>query len=82
MSMDFPVSLDWSTEEVIAVIRFFETLEKAHHEYVDRDIILKEYRRFKEIVPSKSEEKQLFHHYDQKLNISCYQLVKKARENA
>ncbi|NEU29517.1 UPF0223 family protein [bacterium LRH843] len=75
-----PISMDWSTEEVIDVIKFFETVEKASNNNIDREKTLAAYRRFKEIVPSKSEEKQLFKQYDEELGISCYQVIKKARE--
>jgi uncharacterized protein YktA (UPF0223 family) len=75
-----PISLDWSTEEVITVIQFFETIEKAYKKGVEREKLLRDYRRFKEIVPSKSEEKQLFKQYDEELGISSYHVIKKARE--
>lgn len=82
MDKSLPISLDWSTSEVIDVIQFFETVEKAHHNKVGREELLAHYRRFKEIVPSKSEEKQLFKQYDEELGISCYHIIKKAREQS
>jgi uncharacterized protein YktA (UPF0223 family) len=80
MDSKMPISLDWSTEEVVDVIRFFEVVEKAYKGGVEREKLLVHYRRFKEIVPSKSEEKQLFKQYDEELGISSYQVIKKARE--
>ncbi|MFC0470577.1 UPF0223 family protein [Halalkalibacter kiskunsagensis] len=80
MESKLPISLDWSTQEVIEVIRFFEVVEKAYKGGVDRQSLLAHYRRFKEIVPSKSEEKQLFKQYDEELDISSYHVVKKARD--
>ncbi|WP_332632247.1 UPF0223 family protein [Halalkalibacter flavus] len=80
MESKLPISLDWSTEEVITVIQFFETIEKAYKKGVEREKLLRDYRRFKEIVPSKSEEKQLFKQYDEELGISSYHVIKKARE--
>ncbi|MCM3759294.1 UPF0223 family protein [Alkalihalobacillus oceani] len=82
METKLPISLDWTTEEVIDVIQFFETLEKASKQNVDRGQVLDKYRRFKEIVPSKSEEKQLFKAYDEELGISCFHTLKKIREQA
>ncbi|WP_209125821.1 UPF0223 family protein [Alkalihalobacillus sp. BA299] len=79
--MDMPISLDWSKEEVIDVMAFFQAVEEAHISGVDRAKVLSLYRRFKEIVPSKSEEKQLFKQYDQESGVSCYHVIKKAREN-
>ena len=75
-----PMSLDWSKEEVIDVMAFFQAVEEAHANGVERAKLLSLYRRFKEIVPSKSEEKQLFKQFDQEAGVSCYHAVKKARE--
>lgn len=79
--MEMPISLDWSKEEVADVISFYQAVEEAYDKGIDRDTLLAHYRRFKEIVPSKSEEKQLFKKYEESTNISCYHAVKKARES-
>ncbi|WP_342707792.1 UPF0223 family protein [Anaerobacillus alkalilacustris] len=78
MNINIPISLDWTKDEVIDVVQFFYCIEKAYETGVDRQEFLKSYRRFKEIVPSKSEEKQLFRQFDQESNYSCYQVVKEA----
>ncbi|GAE28015.1 hypothetical protein JCM9140_4200 [Halalkalibacter wakoensis JCM 9140] len=80
MESKLPISLDWSTEEVITVIQFFELVEKTYKQGVEREKLLGHYRTFKQIVPGKSEEKQLFKQYDEELGISSYQVMKKARE--
>ncbi|ARK31159.1 UPF0223 family protein [Halalkalibacter krulwichiae] len=80
MESKMPISLDWSTQEVVDVIQFFELVEQAYKTGVEREKLLGHYRRFKEIVPSKSEEKQVCKQYDEELNISTYQVIKKARE--
>ncbi|MCD8500609.1 MAG: UPF0223 family protein [Bacillaceae bacterium] len=38
------------------------------------------YRRFKEIVPSKSEEKQLFKKFDDETGFVCFRVVKAAMD--
>lgn len=80
MKTTLPISLDWSTEEVIDVVHFFQAIEQAYDQGIAREDLLGKYRRFKEIVPSKSEEKQLFRAYEQENDVSCYQTIKKARE--
>jgi uncharacterized protein YktA (UPF0223 family) len=80
LETNMPISLDWSTEEVIDVIDFFQAVEKAYENGCARENLLSLYRRFKEIVPSKSEEKQLFKQFDEDSGVSCYHTVKKARE--
>ncbi|MFV8826990.1 UPF0223 family protein [Alkalihalobacterium sp. APHAB7] len=79
--MNMPISLDWSKKEVIDVMAFFQAVQEAHGSGVERAKLLSLYRRFKEIVPSKSEEKQLFKQFDEEAGVSCYHAVKKARED-
>lgn len=53
----YPMNEDWSTEEAIDVISFFQAVELAYEKGVERDVLMSAYRRFKEIVPGKAEEK-------------------------
>lgn len=78
MNINIPISLDWTKEEVIDVVQFFHGVEKAYEKGIERAEMLKLYRRFKEIVPSKSEEKQLFKQFDDESNYICYNVVKEA----
>lgn len=78
MNINIPISLDWTKEEVIDVVQFFHGVEKAYETGIERAEMLKLYRRFKEIIPSKSEEKQLFKQFDNDSNYICYNVVKEA----
>ncbi|MFD2359973.1 UPF0223 family protein [Saccharococcus thermophilus] len=57
MNYSYPFSYDWSTQEIIDVIKFFEAIETVYEKGMEREKLMNVYRRFKEIVPSKSEEK-------------------------
>lgn len=57
MEYQYPIDYHWSTEEIVDVIKFFEHIEAAYERGIERDVLMASYRRFKEIVPSKSEEK-------------------------
>lgn len=81
MEAYYPIQADWSTQEVIDVIQFFEAIEQAYERGIAREELLRRYRRFKEIVPSKSEEKQICCEYEETSHVSCYQTLKKARED-
>jgi uncharacterized protein YktA (UPF0223 family) len=81
MEIEYPILMDWDKEEVVDVIQFFQCIEKAYEKGVHRSELLAAYKRFKEIVPSKSEEKQLCGKFDKETGHSCYRTVKKAREN-
>lgn len=78
MNINIPISLDWTKEEVIDVVQFFQGVEKAYENGIEKSEMLTLYKHFKVIVPSKSEEKQLFKQFDQESNYSCYHVVKEA----
>lgn len=50
---------DWTTEEAVDVIAFFQQVELAYEKGADREELLKAYRRFKEIVPGRPKKKAM-----------------------
>ncbi|GEL08877.1 UPF0223 protein [Salisediminibacterium halotolerans] len=78
----FPISMDWTTDEIVQVVHFFEAVNDAYEKGVDRETLLTRYRQFKNVVPSKAEEKQHFKDYEEQTGQSAYHVVKHARENA
>ena len=57
MEYQYPMDVDWTTEEKMAVISFFQAVEKAYETGIAKQALLEAYKRFKEVVPSKAEEK-------------------------
>lgn len=80
MGYQYPLEETWSTKEMMDVVNFYTLVEKAYEVGVRRDQLLKAYKQFKEIVPSKSEEKIFFSAFEKASTYSSYQVVKKARE--
>ena len=80
MEYSYPISPDWSTEEIVDVIQFFEGIEQAYEKGIKREVMLAKYRRFKEIVPSQSEEKTIFREFEEVSGYVSYQVVKQAKE--
>ena len=80
--MDYsdPLDLDWSTEEMVQVVRFFEAVEQAYETSVSREVLMEAYRQFKVVVPSKAEEKTIFRQFEKASSYSCYHAVKLAKE--
>lgn len=78
-SYSYPFSFDWSTQEVIDVVKFFRAIEEAYEKGIERDKLMAAYRRFKEIVPSKSEEKRLCNEFEESSGYSSYHAVKKMK---
>ena len=64
MEYEYPIDLDWSNEEMISVINFFNHVEKYYESGVTAGDFMDAYKRFKEIVPAKAEEKQIFNTFE------------------
>ncbi|MBS4212000.1 MULTISPECIES: UPF0223 family protein [Neobacillus] len=80
MEYQYPIDYRWSTEEIVDVVHFFEAIEKAYESGIERDQLMSVYRRFKEIVPSKAEEKTICGEFEEISGYSSYRAIKKAKE--
>jgi uncharacterized protein YktA (UPF0223 family) len=80
MEYTYPFSLDWSTNEIVDVVQFFEAIENAYEKGVKREELLKKYRRFKEIVPSIAEEKTYFREFEKESGYASYPIIKQMKE--
>lgn len=76
----YPIDHTWSTDEIVDVIKFFECIEQAYEKGIDRDVLLSVYRRFKEIVTSKAEEKKLCGEFEEMSGYSSYRTMQKAKD--
>lgn len=82
MEYSYPFSIDWSQDEIVTVIQFFQRIEQAYEKGVDRDDLLENYRKFKKVVPAKSEEKQFGKEFEDSSGYSLYQTIKKAKSTS
>ncbi|GAA5418008.1 UPF0223 protein BH2638 [Paraliobacillus ryukyuensis] len=80
MNYSYPIDESWSTNEVIDVVNFLSLVEKAYEQSVKRNDLILAYRRFKQIVPSKSEEKQIDKQFEKETGYSVYRTVQHARK--
>ncbi len=80
MEYQYPIDYSWTTEEIIDVVKFFEAIEKSYETGIERENVIKAYRRFKEIVPSKAEEKTICGEFEEISGYSAYRTIKKAKE--
>ncbi|GGM20326.1 UPF0223 protein [Paraliobacillus quinghaiensis] len=80
MQYSYPIDDSWSTDEIIKVVNFLSLVEKAHEDGIRRDDLLIAYTKFKQIVPSKSEEKQIGKKFEKETGFSIYQTIKRAQE--
>mgnify|MGYP003507696231 FL=1 len=80
MEYSYPLSLDWSTQEIVDVVAFFEAVEAAYEKGIIAGDFLRVYRRFKEVVPSQAEEKTICRDYEEASSYVPYHVVKAAKE--
>lgn len=76
----YPLDINWSTEEITSVLSFLNQVEKAYESKVEVQKLLTTYKAFKEVVPSKSQEKQIDREFEKSSGYSTYQVLKKAKE--
>ncbi|AGK52921.1 UPF0223 family protein [Bacillus sp. 1NLA3E] len=81
MEYQYPIEIDWSTNEIVDVIKFFECVEKGYEKGIDREELMKAYRRFKEIVPGKAQEKKICAEFEETSGFSPYLTVKAGKES-
>ncbi|MGG0728762.1 UPF0223 family protein [Bacillus paramycoides] len=82
MEYQYPLDYDWSNEEMVAVVKFYEAIEKVYEKGVLREELMELYRRFKEIVPSKAAEKKIDKEFQAVSGYSIYRAIQKAKEVA
>ncbi|SEN64647.1 Uncharacterized protein YktA, UPF0223 family [Amphibacillus marinus] len=82
MNYNFPLDESWSTNEIVSVVEFLSIIEQAYHKAISAQEIISKYRRFKEIVPSKGEEKAIGRQFEKETGCSLYLTVKQAQQNS
>lgn len=82
MEYQYPISHHWSTEEIVDVIRFFQSVEQVYEKGIERGALMESYRRFKEIVPGKADEKNICNEFEEVSGYSTYKAVQKMKQAA
>ncbi|WP_442760400.1 UPF0223 family protein [Enterococcus italicus] len=77
---EYPLNLDWNTEEMVAVIAMWNAVEKAYEKGVKISDLLTAYQDFKKVVPSIGEEKQLNKQFEISSSYSLYRTITNAKE--
>ena len=75
----YPLESDWTTEEILHVRSFYQAVEIGYEEGVLAGKFEEAYNDFKEIVPSKSEEKKMFKEYEKASGYVPYLLIKQLK---
>ena len=77
----YPIDLDWTSEEMAIVVKMLNGLEQAYESSINREELLSRYKAFKQVVPSKMEEKQLGNSFEKISGYQLYGTIKKARNS-
>lgn len=78
---EYPIDIDWQKEEIVQVVELWRLVELAYEKGVDRETFLEQYNLFKQVVPSKGEEKSWGNHFEEQSGYSLYRVVKAAKES-
>lgn len=79
MNYSYPIDETWTKTEIIDVVNFFSLVERTYEDGILREDLLLAYERFKQVVTSKSEEKQLDAKFQKGSGYSSYRAVQKAK---
>lgn len=75
----YPLDLDWTTEEMVVVMHQWDLLEQAYEKGVEVATFLKGYQDFKKVVPSLGQERRLGKEFQQLSGYSLYHTLQAAK---
>ncbi|GGI41447.1 UPF0223 family protein [Mammaliicoccus stepanovicii] len=81
MEYSYPFDVDWSQEEILQVITFFNLIEDAYESSANRENLKEAYANFKKIVPGKSQENNIYKEFKEASGYDGYKVIKELKEN-
>lgn len=81
MEYQYPLDLDWSNDETVEVIKFFNQIENYYEKSIIGTELMEQYKKFKQIVPSKAEEKQIFKEFEEKSGYNSYKVIQEVKKH-
>ncbi|KRM60058.1 UPF0223 family protein [Secundilactobacillus malefermentans] len=79
----YPLEEDWDSADIIAVTNLYRNVEEAYENNAGilKDDLISAYARFKQVVPTKAQEKQLDRSFEQVSGgYSIYRTVKEGKQ--
>lgn len=77
----YPLDEEWTTEEIVSVVEFFEAVETGYDEGIEAGQLKGHYKHFKRVVPSKSEEKTLFKEFKERSGFEPFTLTRQLKDS-
>ncbi|UEX89461.1 UPF0223 family protein [Staphylococcus ratti] len=81
MDYQYPIDVDWTQDEMVQVITFFNAIESYYEASVDSTTLMARYKEFKKIVPGKADERNIFNAFKEQSGYDSYRVMKQAKEN-
>ncbi|MDF0480418.1 UPF0223 family protein [Vagococcus sp. PNs007] len=79
-SYSYPLDLDWSQSEMVVVMEMWQVLEDVYEKGVEKEAFLSVYKKFKTVVKSIGEERQLGKDFEAASGYSLYRTVQEAKK--
>lgn len=76
----YPIDLDWTTDEMVIVTNLWSAVEQANETGIDTKLFLKTYKEFKTVIKSIGEEKRLGNEFQKASNYSLYRTLQQAKK--
>lgn len=76
----YPLDLDWTTDEMVIVTNLWSAVEQANETGIDTGTFLRTYQQFKTVVKSIGEEKRLGNEFQKASGYSLYRTVQQAKK--
>ncbi|MBM7688152.1 hypothetical protein BCR24_00050 [Enterococcus ureilyticus] len=76
----YPLDLDWTTDEMVIVTDMWSAVEEAYESGIDTVRFLNTYKEFKTVVKSIGEEKRLGNEFEKASGYSLYRTVQQAKK--
>lgn len=81
MDYQYPIDVDWSQEEMVQVISFFNAIEAYYESSINREVLMTRYQAFKKVVPGKADEKNIFNTFKSESGYDSYRVMKEAKNH-
>lgn len=78
----YPLDLDWSTDEMVIVTNMWTSVEQANEQGIPVEKFLANYQQFKTVVKSIGEEKRLGNEFQKASGYSLYRTVQQAKKQS
>ncbi len=81
MEYNYPLDYTWSTDDILDVVSLYNAVEQAYEKGISKEDFLTAYRRFKTVVGTKSEEKQIDKEFEEVSGYSIYRVFQASKDN-